>query len=99
LLKQRIDNLEKESANLAERLIKGQVTNAQNAESIYILKNENQKLKDKINEMHLENETNLELNRKKLVEQNFNSSENNQLQEKIDLLLKVYRKLTHDLLL
>jgi hypothetical protein len=99
LLKQRIDNLEKESANLAERLIKGQVTNAQNAESIYILKNENQKLKDKINEMHLENETNLELNRKKLVEQNFNSSENNQLQEKIDLLLKVYRKLSHDLLL
>ncbi len=99
MLKQRIDNLEKESANLAERLIKGQVTNAQNAESIYILKNENQKLKDKINEMHLENETNLELNRKKLVEQNFNSSENNQLQEKIDLLLKVYRKLTHDLLL
>ncbi len=99
MLKQRIDNLEKESANLAERLIKGQVTNAQNAESIYILKNENQKLKDKINEMHLENETNLELNRKKLVEQNFNSSENNQLQEKIDLLLKVYRKLSHDLLL
>ena len=99
MLRQRIDNLEKESANLAERLIKGQVTNAQNAESIYILKNENQKLKDKINEMHLENETNLELNRKKLVEQNFNSSENNQLQEKIDLLLKVYRKLSHDLLL
>ena len=69
-------------------MIKGQVTNAQNAELIYILKNENQKLKDKINEMQLENETNLELNRKKLVEHNFNSSENEQLQEKINLLLE-----------
>lgn len=65
------------------------MTNAQNAELIYILKNENQKLKDKINEMQLENETNLELNRKKLVEHNLNSSENEQLQEKINLLLEV----------
>lgn len=87
-MKQRIDNLEKESANLAERLIKGQVTNAQNAELIYILKNENQKLKDKINEMQIESDTASEQNRIKQVEHTINSSEMELLQQKIGILLE-----------
>ncbi|XP_064616082.1 LOW QUALITY PROTEIN: ecotropic viral integration site 5 ortholog-like [Liolophura sinensis] len=40
LLRQRIDNLEKESASLADRLIQYQVTRAQEAEEMFILKNE-----------------------------------------------------------
>ncbi|XP_068446197.1 ecotropic viral integration site 5 protein homolog isoform X1 [Clinocottus analis] len=40
LLKQRIDTLEKESASLADRLIQGQVTRAQEAEELYLVKRE-----------------------------------------------------------
>ncbi|NWY08263.1 EVI5L protein, partial [Nothoprocta ornata] len=40
LLKQRIETLEKESAALADRLIQGQVTRAQEAEENYIIKRE-----------------------------------------------------------
>ncbi|KAH3800408.1 ecotropic viral integration site 5 ortholog-like [Dreissena polymorpha] len=40
LLRQRIDNLEKESATLADRLIQYQLTRAQEAEETYALKNE-----------------------------------------------------------
>uniref|UniRef100_A0A8C9SAU4 Ecotropic viral integration site 5 n=1 Tax=Scleropages formosus TaxID=113540 RepID=A0A8C9SAU4_SCLFO len=40
LLKQRIDTLEKESASLADRLIQGQVTRAQEAEENYLIKRE-----------------------------------------------------------
>ncbi|XP_067662204.1 ecotropic viral integration site 5 ortholog-like isoform X1 [Haliotis asinina] len=40
LLRQRIDNLEKESASLADRLIQDQVIRAQEAEEMYALKNE-----------------------------------------------------------
>lgn len=40
LLRQRIDNLEKESASLADRLIQYQLTRAQEAEETYALKNE-----------------------------------------------------------
>ncbi|VDH99540.1 ecotropic viral integration site 5 protein [Mytilus galloprovincialis] len=39
LLRQRIDNLEKESASLADRLIQYQLTRAQEAEETYALKN------------------------------------------------------------
>jgi len=60
LLKQRIDNLEKESASLAERLIKGQVVNAQSNEALDILKNENLKLKDRMNELLSEKNRNEE---------------------------------------
>lgn len=88
LLKQRIENLEKESANLAERLIKGQVVNAQNAELIYVLKNENQKLKDKQNEMTLENETSQSLRRKQLSEQSHNFNEKEILLEKVRRLIE-----------
>lgn len=93
LLKQRIDNLEKESANLAERLIKGQVVNAQNAESIYILKNENQKLKDKLVEMEAEHEKALELGRQQMNEKNINSSEIGELQGKIEMLQQENKRL------
>ncbi|XP_042201672.1 LOW QUALITY PROTEIN: EVI5-like protein [Callorhinchus milii] len=40
LLKQRIETLEKESAALADRLIQGQVTRAQEAEDNYVIKRE-----------------------------------------------------------
>ncbi|KAG7264652.1 hypothetical protein CRUP_032059 [Coryphaenoides rupestris] len=40
LLKQRIETLEKESAALADRLIQGQVTRAQEAEENYVIKRE-----------------------------------------------------------
>lgn len=40
LLRQRIDNLEKESASLADRLIQDQVTRAQEAEETFMLKNQ-----------------------------------------------------------
>ena len=83
----------KESGNLAERLIKGQVVNAQNAECIYVLKNENQKLKDKIKEMSLESEATNELRRKQLSEQMSSSSEKEQLHEKVNMLLEENSKL------
>ncbi|GAB1599351.1 EVI5-like protein isoform X1 [Argonauta hians] len=40
LLRQRIENLEKESASLADKLIQDQVTRAQEAEETFILKNQ-----------------------------------------------------------
>ena len=63
--------------------------NAQNAECIYVLKNENQKLKDRLAEMQLEHERALELERKHLNEQNLNSSENQLLHEKVNMLVEV----------
>ncbi|CAF0762374.1 unnamed protein product, partial [Didymodactylos carnosus] len=51
LLRQRVENLEKESANLADRLIQGQVTNAQSAEELYQLKRDNCNLKKQYEEI------------------------------------------------
>ncbi|CAF4354133.1 unnamed protein product [Rotaria socialis] len=51
LLKQRVENLEKESATLANRLIEGQVLNAQHAEESYQLKRENYTLKKQLDEI------------------------------------------------
>jgi len=82
-----------ESANLAERLIKGQVINAQNAESIYVLKNDNQKLKDKLIELEREKEKALELGRQQLNEQSINSNEISQLHAKIEMLNEENRQL------
>ncbi|KAK6195334.1 hypothetical protein SNE40_000788 [Patella caerulea] len=48
LLRQRIDNLEKESASLADRLIQDQVNRAQEAEETYALKNELAMTKQKL---------------------------------------------------
>ena len=70
----------KESANLADRLIKGQVINAQNAESIYILKNENQKLKDKIEEL---------MQQTQIKQTNDLTNEKELLHEKVNMLLEV----------
>ena len=78
---------------MAERLIKGQVVNAQNAECIYVLRNENQKLKDKINEMKIENENSLERAKQQINEKNANSSENEMLHEKVNSLLEVLKTL------
>lgn len=75
---------------MAERLIKGQVVNAQNAESIYVLKNENQKLKDKISELQLECEQSNELRKKQLNEQCISSSEREALNERVTMLLEVF---------
>ncbi|CAM4771760.1 unnamed protein product [Rotaria magnacalcarata] len=59
LLKQRVENLEKESVTLANRLIEGQVLNAQCAEESYLLKLENSTLKKQIEELnHLNTDTN-----------------------------------------
>lgn len=79
----------KESAQLAERLIKGQVVNAQNAESIYVLKNDNQKLKDRINELQLECAQSNELRRKQMSEQSVNSNEREALNERVTMLTEV----------
>ncbi|XP_052789504.1 ecotropic viral integration site 5 ortholog-like isoform X2 [Mya arenaria] len=49
LLRQRIGNLEKESASLADRLIQYQLTRAQEAEDTYALKNELSLTKQKYN--------------------------------------------------
>ncbi|CAF3962560.1 unnamed protein product [Rotaria magnacalcarata] len=72
LLKQRVENLEKESVTLANRLIEGQVLNAQCAEESYLLKLENSTLKKQIEELnHLNTDTN-----------NNNHSNNNYAQTK-----------------
>lgn len=63
--------------------------NAQNAESIYVLKNENQKLKDKINELQLECEQSNELRRKQMSEHSMNSNERDVLCERVNLLMEV----------
>ncbi|CAF2032410.1 unnamed protein product [Rotaria magnacalcarata] len=55
LLKQRVENLEKESATLANRLIEGQVLNAQYAEESYQLKRENYTAKKQLDEILQQN--------------------------------------------
>lgn len=66
--------------------------NAQNAESIYVLKNENQKLKEKINELQLECEHSNELRRKQMSEHSLSSSERDALNERVNVLLEVSQK-------
>jgi hypothetical protein len=69
------------------------VVNAQNAECIYILRNENQKLKDKLAELRAENERALELGRQQLNEQHINSTEMGELLAKIEMLQQENKKL------
>lgn len=69
--------------------------NAQNAESIYVLKNENQKLKEKINELQLECEHSNELRRKQMSEHSLSSSERDALNERVNVLLEVIKKTTN----
>ncbi len=54
--------------------------NAQNAESIYILKNENQKLKDKIEEL---------MQQSQIKQTNDLTNEKELLHEKVNMLLEV----------
>jgi hypothetical protein len=49
--------------------------------------------------MQIENEKNLEISRRKLVEHNLNSSENEQLQVKVNTLLEVIYFFFYDLCL
>ncbi len=74
---------------MANRLIKGQVENAQSAESIYILKNENQKLKDKVAELQANYENAAEFRRKHMSEQDNTSNEREILHEKVNMLIEV----------
>lgn len=54
--------ISKESATLANRLIEGQVLNAQYAEDAYHLKHENFNLKKELEEIHLKNLENIKEN-------------------------------------
>ena len=67
--------------------------NAQSAESIYILKNENQKLKDKIAELQTNYEAATELRRKQLSDQSNTTNEREILHEKVNMLLEENSKL------
>lgn len=78
---------------MADRLIKGQVINAQQQESIDVLKNENQKLKDKIKEMEIEYTNSNELRQKELDEKNINKNEKEMLHVKVSMLLEENSKL------
>ena len=75
----------KESASLAERLIQGQVVNAQNGESIDQLKNNNKKLLDRISEYEANSYEN------SIVSNNFNEKINEIqiLNEKLKSLVEV----------
>ncbi|CAF3543864.1 unnamed protein product [Adineta steineri] len=99
LLKQRVENLEKESATLANRLIEGQVLNAQYAEESYQLKRENCTLKkqiDEINCLNINNNHNTYINNNTIETKNLNSSDflvtsnNNEL----DVLRETVNRLT-----
>jgi len=74
-------------------LIKGQVVNAQSAETIYVIKNENQKLKDRLVELEGDKEKALEMGRQQLHEQSINSNEIGQLHAKIEALNEENRQL------
>ncbi|KAF6021285.1 EVI5L [Bugula neritina] len=52
LLRQRIENLEKENVSLADRLIQGQVTRAQEAEVMFSVKRELSQLREQNKELH-----------------------------------------------
>ncbi|CAF1296983.1 unnamed protein product [Adineta steineri] len=99
LLKQRVENLEKESATLANRLIEGQVLNAQYAEESYQLKRENCTLKkqiDEINCLNINNNHHTYINNNTIETKNLNSSDflvtsnNNEL----DVLRETVNRLT-----
>lgn len=69
------------------------MVNAQNAECIYVLRNENQKLKDKLAGLRAENERAVELGRQQLNEKHISSSEMGELQAKIEMLQQENKKL------
>lgn len=87
LLKQRVDNLEKESATLANRLIEGQVLNAQYAEESYQLKRDISTLKKQIEDLA---EQNSSTDKEKLRS---NQTELENLREIVDRLTSANRSL------
>ncbi|CAF2893292.1 unnamed protein product [Rotaria sp. Silwood2] len=91
LLKQRVENLETESATLANRLIEGQVLNAQYAEESYQLKRENYNLKKQ-----LEENSNQNIDKTMIQDNNQNSSDTTAIlddKEELEVLRETVQKL------
>ncbi|CAF3719685.1 unnamed protein product [Rotaria sp. Silwood1] len=92
LLKQRVENLEKESATLANRLIEGQVLNAQYAEESYQLKRENYNFKKQLEEHNNQN-----INNTTIKDNNQNSTNITTIShdnEELETLYETVQKLT-----
>ncbi|CAL1270575.1 unnamed protein product [Larinioides sclopetarius] len=90
LLKQRIENLELESASLADRLVQGQVTRAQEAEDSYALRRELASLKQ--TQLLLEQE--LEAAKRKIKELDDANSQHNSLDNQTeDLIQSMHQEL------
>ncbi|CAF1505006.1 unnamed protein product [Rotaria sp. Silwood1] len=92
LLKQRVENLEKESATLANRLIEGQVLNAQYAEESYQLKRENYNFKKQLEEHNNQN-----INNTTIKDNNQNSTNMTTIShdnEELETLYETVQKLT-----
>ncbi|KAF7493516.1 Ecotropic viral integration site 5 -like protein [Sarcoptes scabiei] len=87
LLRQRIDNLEHESGELADKLIQGQVSRAQEAEDHFVLKRELSAAKLLEQELRIElekaNEVIAELKEKRQLSQSLESKEHQQLVESL----------------
>ncbi|CAF3794275.1 unnamed protein product [Rotaria sordida] len=92
LLKQRVENLEKESATLANRLIEGQVLNAQYAEETDQLKHENYTLKKQLEENNNQNinKTIIQNNNQNLLDDNIISND----KEELEVLRETVQNLT-----
>ncbi|UJR14631.1 hypothetical protein I4U23_001625 [Adineta vaga] len=89
LLKQRVENLEKESATLANRLIEGQVLNAQSAEESYQLKRENCTLKKQLDEKNI-------VNNNKITTATTSNSNAISNEKELEMLHETVEKLTID---
>ncbi|XP_015907445.1 ecotropic viral integration site 5 ortholog isoform X2 [Parasteatoda tepidariorum] len=84
LLRQRIENLELESASLADRLVQGQVTRAQEAEDSYALKRELASLK----QTQLLTEQELERAKRKIKELDDANSQHSSLDQQAEDLIQ-----------
>lgn len=84
LLRQRIENLELESASLADRLVQGQVTRAQEAEDSYALRRELASLKQK----ELLTEQELERAYRKIKDLTEQNSQHNSLDNQTEDLIQ-----------
>ncbi|GFY31270.1 ecotropic viral integration site 5 ortholog [Trichonephila clavipes] len=90
LLRQRIENLELESASLADRLVQGQVTRAQEAEDSYALRRELASLK----QTQLLMEQELEASKRKIKELDEANSQHNSLDNQAeDLIQSMHQEL------
>ncbi|KAG8199394.1 hypothetical protein JTE90_000262 [Oedothorax gibbosus] len=90
LLRQRIENLELESASLADRLVQGQVTRAQEAEDSYALRRELASLK----QQQLLMEQELERSKRKIKELDEANSQHSSLDNQAeDLIQSMHQEL------